>query len=337
MDLYVKISIMVRFEKMKKKEYLVFCVASFFGGIMVSIGGVGLLISKAMFEGAMGSLVGAIIFSLAMFVVTTFGLYLTTGLSTRLLTMGLKNYWTLPLSLSFNVVGIAFTAFLVRFSHTEVTEVANIVMANKVCDNGWFVHGVCSGVLCGMLIGLSVLLSNHAPKKNLSASIGVLFPIIVFVFCGFDNSLANVYYMLMCDNITFTMVVYCFVTLFGNLIGGMLVSIMPLIQSGSKQKKYQCPCCGYYTFNNKHHNYEICPVCNWEDDPEQAKDPTLHIGANHISLVKAQENYQKYGVCDENMKRFVRKPKKDEMHGYQREGQKHNHHENENHNAHHHG
>ena len=66
---------------MTKKDFMVFCVASVFGGIMVGIGGVGLLFSLQVFSGAMGKLVGALIFSLAMFVVTTFGLYLATGLS----------------------------------------------------------------------------------------------------------------------------------------------------------------------------------------------------------------------------------------------------------------
>ena len=157
---------MIRFEKMNKRDFIIFCIASIFGGIMVSIGGVGLLISMSMFEGAWGNLVGAIIFSLAMFVVTTFGLFLTTGLSTRILTMGVKNMWTLPVSLIFNVIGIAITALLVRFSHVNVTDTANIVMAKKLCSEGWVLHSICSGILCGMLIGLSVILSKYSPKKN---------------------------------------------------------------------------------------------------------------------------------------------------------------------------
>ena len=34
-------------------------------------------------------------------------------------------------------------------------------------------------------------------------------------------------------------------------------------------KKYQCPCCGYFTYNvpaNEDCGY-ICPVCFWENDP----------------------------------------------------------------------
>ena len=39
-------------------------------------------------------------------------------------------------------------------------------------------------------------------------------------------------------------------------------------------KKYQCPCCGYFTYNvpaNKDCGY-ICPVCFWENDPFIASD-----------------------------------------------------------------
>ena len=39
-------------------------------------------------------------------------------------------------------------------------------------------------------------------------------------------------------------------------------------------KKYQCPCCGYFTYNvpaNEDCGY-ICPVCFWENDPFIASD-----------------------------------------------------------------
>ncbi len=178
---------------MTKKDFVVFCVASVFGGVMVGLGGVGLLLAMAAFEGAMGKLVGAIIFSLAMFVVTTFGLYLATGLSTRILTMGVKNLWSLPVSLAFNVLGIAVAAFLVEISHVDVQTVASALLQTKLCDEGWVLHSFGSGVWCGILIGLSVFLCKYTEKKHLSATLGVVFPVFVFVFCGFDNSLANVF------------------------------------------------------------------------------------------------------------------------------------------------
>lgn len=49
-----------------------------------------------------------------------------------------------------------------------------------------------------------------------------------------------------------------------------------------------CPCCG------KTHveEYEICDVCNWENDPVQSWKPDLKGGANQMSLNEARRAYK---------------------------------------------
>ena len=40
-----------------------------------------------------------------------------------------------------------------------------------------------------------------------------------------------------------------------------------------------CPCCGFMTFDvESRGNWEICPVCFWEDDPVQSADPESRVG-----------------------------------------------------------
>ena len=80
-------------------------------------------------------------------------------------------------------------------------------------------------------------------------------------------------------------------------------------------EKYKCPCCGFYTFDEEPNgNYDICPVCFWEDDP-QLEDNKYEGGANRVSLVQARHNFLSFGACEEEMKKHVRKPKEDELHG----------------------
>lgn len=69
---------------------------------------------------------------------------------------------------------------------------------------------------------------------------------------------------------------------------------------------YTCPCCGYKTLEEEH-EYDICPICYWEDDWFQFKyvDKT---GANNVSLRKAQRNYLEFGACEERVLEFVRSP-----------------------------
>lgn len=51
-----------------------------------------------------------------------------------------------------------------------------------------------------------------------------------------------------------------------------------------------CPCCGKYAFEEKG-AYEICPVCGWEDDPYQRRNPDFAGGANTLSLNEARRYY----------------------------------------------
>jgi hypothetical protein len=74
-------------------------------------------------------------------------------------------------------------------------------------------------------------------------------------------------------------------------------------------EKFACPCCGYKTFHEKPDgNYSICPVCFWEDDPIQLKNPNYMGGANNVSLRQAQINFEEFGACEKEMLGNVVKP-----------------------------
>ena len=77
--------------------------------------------------------------------------------------------------------------------------------------------------------------------------------------------------------------------------------------------KYKCPCCSYYTLEEPSGQYEICPVCFWEDDPKALEAPNIAFGANHISLKVAKMNFKEIGACDPDALRSVRKPEEGEI------------------------
>ena len=51
--------------------------------------------------------------------------------------------------------------------------------------------------------------------------------------------------------------------------------------------KIACPVCGKSLVEE----YEICPVCFWENDPVQLWKPQLAGGANQMSLEQARAAY----------------------------------------------
>ena len=50
---------------------------------------------------------------------------------------------------------------------------------------------------------------------------------------------------------------------------------------------YTCPCC-FSTLFLENGDYDICPVCKWENDKVQNEDPGFEGGANEESLVQAR-------------------------------------------------
>jgi len=51
-----------------------------------------------------------------------------------------------------------------------------------------------------------------------------------------------------------------------------------------------CPSCGFFTIeDNFYGTYDICPVCNWQDDKLQLANPACKGGANPISLIESQK------------------------------------------------
>ena len=61
----------------------------------------------------------------------------------------------------------------------------------------------------------------------------------------------------------------------------------------------QCPICGKYEFETDG-DFDICPICMWENDGLQNHNPDYIGGANKYSLNQSKENYLKTGNVDKN-------------------------------------
>lgn len=55
-------------------------------------------------------------------------------------------------------------------------------------------------------------------------------------------------------------------------------------------KNKQCLCCGEYSLPSGS-KFEICPICDWEDDDIQNDNPQFEGGANEMSLDQARKEY----------------------------------------------
>jgi hypothetical protein len=70
-------------------------------------------------------------------------------------------------------------------------------------------------------------------------------------------------------------------------------------------RKEACPCCGFLTLDERG-EFEICPVCNWEDDgsDSEADSPP----GRELTLAAARENFRQFGACARRFMGSVRAP-----------------------------
>ena len=77
---------------------------------------------------------------------------------------------------------------------------------------------------------------------------------------------------------------------------------------------FGCPCCACLTLGERG-GFEICPVCFWEDDGQDAVDADeVRGGPNgRLSLAVARYNYRRFGACDERFVGRTRTPLASEL------------------------
>lgn len=71
---------------------------------------------------------------------------------------------------------------------------------------------------------------------------------------------------------------------------------------GLQEQLHSCPCCEFKTLPTKG-EYDICPVCFWEDDGNT--EANNYSSPNHMTLAQARENFAKFGGVNEFSLQFL--------------------------------
>src|SRR5260370_4890469 len=82
----------------------------------------------------------------------------------------------------------------------------------------------------------------------------------------------------------------------------------------SNTAKYPCPCCGYLVFDEPPGSDDICEICFWQDDISQLRFQSLGGGANRVSLIEGQRNFDKLGASEPRLILHVRRPRPVDKH-----------------------
>ncbi len=168
---------------------------SILAGMFIALAGVGATLGNIYG----GKLVGALIFPVGLIMVVVAGSQLFTGNNLMIMTwikgkttLGklLKNWFFVYLG---NFIGALLITILVVYSGI-FDAVSDSVVATAVAKNNLgFLEALIRGILCNILVCIAIWMSISTEKTS-GKILAIIGPIFLFVLCGFEHSIANMFY-----------------------------------------------------------------------------------------------------------------------------------------------
>ena len=182
-------------------------------GILISIGGTVYLSCENRY-------VGAVLFSVALLCICFKGYSLFTGKIGFIPEKhGKEEISVLLLGLLGNAIGTIVCGIAIRYILPAVSEGALSICTAKLGQS--VPAALIRGIFCGILMYLAV--SIYRDHKTIA---GIVFCIPVFILCGFEHSVADMYYFAASGIVSAQAFGYLWIIIFGNAIGGMLLPVL---------------------------------------------------------------------------------------------------------------
>lgn len=186
---------------------------SVLAGMCISLGGIAYL-------AAQNKIIGALFFTVGLFMVLTMGLSLFTGKICYCLEN--KPSYLLRCALVWlgNLLGAVIMGYLIQLTRLDGLQSAVVEIANTKLNDTWYSLFIL-GILCNILIYVAV----DGYKNNQTALgkyLSVFFGVSVFVLCGFEHCVADMFYFSFADAWSLKTLGYVLIITLGNTVGGLL-------------------------------------------------------------------------------------------------------------------
>lgn len=188
-------------------------LSALLAGAVVAVGG-------TVFLSVENTVVGSLFFTVGLFVICTRGLHLFTGKVCYVFDNDLSYAKTLPVIWLGNLAGAVLTAAAEQFTRLSALDVrAQAICQTKLAEplGGAFILAV----LCNVMIYIAVEGYRSNPHE-LGKYLALFFGVCVFILCGFEHCVANMYYFTMGGAWSARTVLYLLVMTLGNAAGGVL-------------------------------------------------------------------------------------------------------------------
>lgn len=192
-------------------------------GILIGIGG-------TVYLAVENKYLGGFLFSLGLFTILRYSFALYTGKVGYIPERKPIYLREVGITLLGNAVGTGITALLIRLSRTGILVHENALNAMQTKMNDGFLSRLILGFFCGLLMFIAVDNGNRCKEENRDTSFifGTVLPVMVFIFCGFNHSVADCFYFFAAvdsPEMIFSGIIYLLTVVIGNALGGILIPL----------------------------------------------------------------------------------------------------------------
>lgn len=215
------VNYMKRKLKIESSDYMKYnieiLIKSILAGIMIGIGG-------TIYLSLDNKTVGSILFAIGLFIIVVYSFNLYTGKIGYLINNFNKKYIReLIITLIGNFIGTFFVGFVLRYTriYTSISDKAKGLVDIKLNDT--LISILILSFFCGILMYLAV--NTYKEVKDIGKYLAVFLGVIVFILCGFEHCIANMYYFSVSSTWSLNTLLYLLVMILGNSLGGILIPL----------------------------------------------------------------------------------------------------------------
>ncbi len=195
---------------------------SILAGVSISIGG-------TVFLSLDNKIVGSIFFSLGLFAVCTFGFNLFTGKVGYIFEQK-PSYLLFLLQVWIgNLIGSLIVGYSLRLTRISgISEKAKALCDVKLGDSPLSIFIL--AIFCNILMFIAVD-GFKTNQHEIGKYIGVFMCVIVFILCGFEHCVANMFYFSIAGVWNGHTILYLLIMTLGNACGGVLIPLARRLQN----------------------------------------------------------------------------------------------------------
>ena len=222
-------------------KYLKVLLFGIYAGLAIGLGSLVYTVASTYLTSHGGIIFASALFSVGLILVCVLGLQLYTGKIGVVFDDREKlkeNAINLPIMLVGNAIGAFALGIICHFAFMNIPEINDRIIAisqGKTVSDTVFLQGI----FCGALVYIAVYFFKNLENWGMKI-IGIIAAVTLFVYCGFQHCIANMFYFGMAFNWNINMLWNLLIVILTNSIGALLVRcivhLAALIKANNKQE-----------------------------------------------------------------------------------------------------